>query len=68
MPGRDKNIFLGNIVYALNPGWPVVFGMGWPSSRAIKRTAFLDGKTLGKIMAMRLHSVAIEAPTEDWKM
>ena len=45
MPGRDKNIFLGNIVYALNPGWPVVVGMGWRSSRAIKRTAFLDGQT-----------------------
>ncbi|QXD32087.1 hypothetical protein [Candidatus Pelagisphaera phototrophica] len=45
MPGRDKNIFLGNIVHTLNPRWPVVVGMGWPSSWSIRRAAFLDGQT-----------------------
>lgn len=64
MPGRDKNIFLGNIVHALNPGWPF-------SERADPLLGRLEGrpfwivKPLGKIMAMRLHSLAIEAPIED---
>ena len=40
-----ENILWGNIVHTLNPEWQVVVGMGWPSSRAIRRAAFLDGQT-----------------------
>lgn len=45
IPGRDKDVLLGNIVHTLNAGEPVVIGMGWPLYRAIRKTAYLDGQT-----------------------
>ena len=63
IPGRDKNILLGNIVHALNAGEPVVVGMGWPSFRAIRRTAFLDGQTPRENYGHAVTLVGYRSPT-----
>jgi len=42
VPGREKDILLGNIVHALNAGSPVVVGMAWPYYNSIRKSAYLE--------------------------
>lgn len=63
IPGRDKNILLGNIVHALNAGEPVVVGMGWPLFRAIRKTAYLDNQTPRENYGHAVTLVGYRSPT-----
>ncbi len=63
IPGREKNILLGNIVHALNAGEPVVVGMGWPLFRAIRKTAYLDGQTPRENYGHAVTLVGYRSPT-----
>lgn len=35
LPGRDRATLINNIVQALNSGFPVAVGMGWPDARIV---------------------------------
>ncbi len=63
IPGRDKDILIGNIVHALNAGEPVVVGMGWPLFQAIRRTAYLDGQTPRENYGHAVTFVGYRSPT-----
>lgn len=42
IPGRTREVTLGNIVHALNSGAPVVVGMAWPYFHSIRKTSYLE--------------------------
>ena len=44
VPGRTRDITLGNIVHALNSGMPVVVGMAWPYFHSIRKSAYLENQ------------------------
>lgn len=44
VPGRTREVRLGNIVHALNTGAPVVIGMGWPYFHSIRKTALIESQ------------------------